>query len=441
MKRVKVCFSTFIVVLAVVLGNLPVSGEQVTAKGFETPEYYGRTVLSGFDNSNALLFVYDKIASSMDDINNIIEYGTDYKIEIDISEDGYAVTPAELKTVIDVYTRDYTGHFWLNKSWSYSYYLNDKSIKIVTKIHMYCYAGREETALAKQKYDSAADKLIAGITPDMPEFERELILHDRLADHIAYEDGDRVHDAYGALVNGKAVCDGYTKAFQYLLQRVGIQSFMVTGTGNGGKHAWNIVRIDGKYYNVDLTWDDQESDTFHAYFNLTDERIKEDHTFDTTVYRIPECNSTEANYFTHFGEKIQGFSAAELGALIRKNGNKLHIYVTGDMKAFMAEFSKKVIIGGKEVKKNYSDMIYAAGLENVFVDDFTAFLGNEVLIKIIVRGDANYDGITDIRDFIHMKSIIAGNFAKNKASDVDKSGNVSATDLAELKKMLLGIKN
>lgn len=40
-----------------------------------------------------------------------------------------------------------------------------------------------------------------------------------------------------------------------------------------------------------------------------------------------------------------------------------------------------------------------------------------------------------------MKSIIAGNFAENEASDVDRSGNVSATDLAELKKMLLGIKN
>ena len=432
MKRVKVCFSTFIVVLAVVLGNLPVSGEQVTAKGFETPEYYGRTVLSGFDNSNALLFVYDKIASSMDDINNIIEYGTDYKIEIDISEDGYAVTPAELKTVIDVYTRDYTGHFWLNKSWSYSYYLNDKSIKIVTKIHMYCYAGREETALAKQKYDSAADKLIAGITPDMPEFERDLILHDRLADHIAYEDGDRVHDAYGALVNGKAVCDGYTKAFQYLLQRVGIQSFMVTGTGNGGKHAWNIVRIDGKYYNVDLTWDDQESDIIYTYFNITDEEIKSlSHILDKESEGFaPVCTSTDANYFAVYGGKTNAFSADEIGEIIKRNGTRFHIYVTGNVNEFSDSFFNNLSAVGTE--SNLNDNI--AGAESRLYD-------REFIITIIVCGDANCDGVIDIRDFIHMKSIIAGNFAKNKASDVDKSGNVSATDLAELKKMLLGIKN
>lgn len=433
MKRVKVCFSTFIVVLAVVLGNLPVSGEQVTAKGFETPEYYGRTVLSGFDNSNALLFVYDKIASSMDDINNIIEYGTDYKIEIDISEDGYAVTPAELKTVIDVYTRDYTGHFWFNKSWSYSYYLNDKSIKIVTKIHMYCYAGREETALAKQKYDSAADKLIAGITPDMPEFERELILHDRLAKKVVYDlNAPYAHNAYGALVNGKAVCDGYTKAFQYLLQKVGIQSFMATGIGNGGKHAWNIVRIDGKYYNVDLTWDDQKSDIIYTYFNITDEEIKSlSHILDKESEGFaPVCTSTDANYFAVYGGKTNAFSADEIGEIIKRNGTRFHIYVTGNVNEFSDSFFNNLSAVGTE--SNLNDNI--AGAESRLYD-------REFIITIIVCGDANRDGVIDIRDFIHMKSIIAGNFAENKASDVDKSGNVSATDLAELKKMLLGIKN
>lgn len=432
MKRVKVCFSTFIVVLAVVLGNLPVSGEQVTAKGFETPEYYGRTVLSGFDNSNALLFVYDKIASSMDDINNIIEDGADCKIEIDVSDGGYEVTPAEVETVIDLYARDYTGHFWFNKSWNYSYYLNDKSIEIVTKIYMYCYAGREETALAKQKYDSAADKLIAGITPKMPEFERELILHDRLAGHIAYEDGDRVHDAYGALINGKAVCEGYTKAFQYLLQKVGIQSFMATGTGNGGKHAWNIVRIDGKYYNVDLTWDDQESDTFHAYFNLTDERIKEDHIFDTTVYKMPECISTDANYFAVYGGIFNEFSADDLGALIKTNGKKLHIYITGNMKEFKKDF-----------EKNSVNMLTAAGINSVAECVYSP-LGREWIITVILPGDANCDGVIDIRDIINMKISLSEGISDINQYwylDLNADNKINSADLAQLRKMLLGIKN
>lgn len=429
MKKIKIYFAALIAVFAVTMGALPVAAEQNTANGFNMPEYYVETALENELGKEKYFKAYNAIKSGVENFESEIRLGTE-------------VDENEIRMIFNSYRSDHPEHFWLNPvtlSPGRYVYADGTCESFITPEYFFT---KENLPAETEKINAAADELLKGITPSMPEFERERLLHDRLAKSITYDLNEKyAHTAYGALVNGRAVCDGYTQAFQYLLQRVGIQSFMVTGTGKGGNHAWNIVRIDGMYYNVDLTWDDQESDTFHAYFNLTDERIKEDHTFDTTVYRIPECNSTEANYFTHFGEKIQGFSAAELGALIRKNGNKLHIYVTGDMKAFMAEFSKKVIIGGKEVKKNYSDMIYAAGLENVFVDDFTAFLGNEVLIKIIVRGDANYDGIIDIRDFIHMKSIIAGNFAENKASDVDKRGNVSATDLAELKKMLLGIKN
>lgn len=429
MKKIKIYFAALIAVFAVTMGALPVAAEQNTANGFNMPEYYVETALENELGKEKYFKAYNAIKSGVENFESEIRLGT-------------GIDENELRMIFNSYRSDHPEHFWLNpvntlfKTCTYN---GGTSEYFIAPEYFFT---KENLPAETEKINAAADELLKGITPSMPEFERERLLHDRLAKSITYDLNEKyAHTAYGALVNGRAVCDGYTQAFQYLLQRVGIQSFMVTGAGNGGNHAWNIVRIDGRYYNVDLTWDDQESDTFHAYFNLTDERIKEDHTFDTTVYRIPECNSTDANYFTHFGEKIQEFSVAELGRLIRKNGNKLHIYVTGDMKAFMAEFSRKVIIGGKEVNKNYSDMIYAAGLENVFVDDFTAFLGNEVLIKIIVRGDANYDGITDIRDFIHMKSIIAGNFAENKASDVDKSGSVSATDLAELKKMLLGIKN
>lgn len=239
------------------------------------------------------------------------------------------------------------------------------------------------------------------------------------------------HNAYGALVDGKAVCDGYTKAFQYLLQRVGIQSFMVTGIGNGVKHAWNIVRIDGKYYNVDLTWDDQKSDIIYTYFNITDEEIKSlSHILDKESEGFaPVCTSTDANYFAVYGGIFNEFSADDLGALIKTNGKKLHIYITGDMKEFQNNF-----------KKHFRNMLTAAGI-NGAAECVYSPLGREWIITVILPGDANYDGVIDIRDFIHMKSIIAGNFAENKASDVDKSGNVSATDLAELKKMLLGIKN
>ena len=441
MKRVKVCFSTFIVVLAVVLGNLPVSGEQVTAKGFEIPEYYGKSVLAGLDNSATYLGVYDIIVKNMSDTDKIVPCTANI-----INEDGEKITVDTFKINIDfgetkvryetvekvmaAYNRDYFEQFWFKSELGHATYCY--SNKIVVKMEIYCSMSSEEVISAKQRFNSATDELLKGITIDMPEFEREKIIHDRLAKKVVYDlNAPYAHNAYGALVDGKAVCDGYTKAFQYLLQKVGIQSFMATGTGNGGKHAWNIVRIDGKYYNVDLTWDDQKSDIIYTYFNITDEEIKSlSHILDKESEDFaPVCTSTVANYFAVYGGIFNDFSADDLGALIKTNGKKLHIYITGDMEEFQKDF-----------EKNFVNMLTAAGINGVAECVYSP-LGREWIITVILPGDANYDGVIDIRDFIHMKSIIAGNFAENKASDVDKSGNVSATDLAELKKMLLGIKN
>lgn len=416
MKKIKIYFAALIAVFAVTMGALPVAAEQNTANGFNMPEYYVETALENELGKEKYFTAYNAIKSGVENFESKIRLGTE-------------VDKNEIWMIFNSYRSDHPEHFWLNPvTFSLgTLYADGASESFIVPKYFFT---KEQMSAETEKINAAADELLKGITPSMPEFEREMLLHDRLAKSITYDLNEKyAHTAYGALVNGRAVCDGYTQAFQYLLQRVGIQSFMVTGAGKGSNHAWNIVRIDGMYYNVDLTWDDQESETFHAYFNLTDERIKEDHTFDTTVYRIPECNSTDANYFTHFGEKIQEFSADDLGALIKTNGKKLHIYITGDMEEFQKDF-----------EKNFVNMLTAAGINGVAECVYSP-LGREWIITVILPGDANYDGIIDIRDFIHMKSIIAGNFAENKASDVDKSGNVSATDLAELKKMLLGIKN
>ena len=267
----------------------------------------------------------------------------------------------------------------------------------------------------------------------MPEFEREMLLHDRLAKSITYDLNEKyAHTAYGALVNGRAVCDGYTQAFQYLLQSVGIQSFMVTGTGKGGNHAWNIVRIDGRYYNVDLTWDDQERDTFYAYFNITDERIKEDHAFDTTVYRIPECNSTDANYFAVYGGIFNEFSADDLGALIKTDGKKLHIYITGNMEEFQ-----------NNLKKHFRNMLAAAGINGTAGYAYYP-LGREMIITVILPGDANCDGVIDIRDIVNMKIWLSEEITDINQCwylDLNADNKINSADLIQLRKMLLEIEN
>ena len=419
MKKIKIYFAALIAVFAVTMGALPVAAEQNTANGFNMPEYYVETALENEIGKEKYFKAYNAIKSGVENFESKIRLGTE-------------VDENEIWMIFNSYRSDHPEHFWLNPV-TLPFGTLDADGAIESFIVPEYFFTKEQMSAETEKINAAADELLKGITPSMPEFERERLLHDRLAKSITYDLNEKyAHTAYGALVNGRAVCDGYTQAFQYLLQRVGIQSFMVTGTGKGGNHAWNIVRIDGRYYNVDLTWDDQERDTFYAYFNLTDERIKDDHTFDTTVYRIPECNSTDANYFAVYGGIFNEFSADDLGALIKTNGKKLHIYITGNMKEFQDNF-----------KKHFRNMLAAAGINGTAGYAYSP-LGREWIITVILPGDANCDGVIDIRDIINMKiSLSEGIEDINKYwyLNLNADNKINSADLAQLRKMLLGIKN
>lgn len=415
---------------AISAAALPVFANQPAAPVFVSPSFYGREALSALNNGERLASAYDKITAGMGNTENIYEdpsSGTpNYKISTDIADE--KLSKAELETVLDAYRRDHPEHFWYNaEHGSMFWILGDRIITV----ELYCYMSAADSADAKKKFDAAAEELLRGITPDMPEFDREKLLHDRLAKKITYDLNEAyMHSAYGALVNGRAVCDGYTESLQYLLGRVGIQAFTVLGmgtdiSGNTEPHAWNIVRIDGKYYNVDLTWDDQGSNILYAYFNLTDARMTEDHAPEETKYAMPVCDSEEAGYFTVFGGKTEGFSAEELGGLIRNNGTRLHVYVTGDTAAF-----------SNDLRNNFFKMTSAAGLGISAVSGKWYSLGREFLIIVIVRGDANGDGITDIRDYVSMKEC-ALTAKYDEAADINADRSVNASDLTELRKRLL----
>lgn len=89
-------------------------------------------------------------------------------------------------------------------------------------------------------------------------------IHDVICDKVEYDkaDGsDSRRTAYDALVNGKAVCQGYSNALYRLLLEAGVDNRIIYGkaTESSGievAHTWNIVKLDGKYYYVDITWDD-----------------------------------------------------------------------------------------------------------------------------------------------------------------------------------------
>ncbi|MBE5774130.1 MAG: hypothetical protein E7337_09380 [Clostridiales bacterium] len=143
----------------------------------------------------------------------------------------------------------------------------------------------------------------AFIEPGMTEHEKALTLHNWVCSTVEYDydylDTDIPASEHGvggeaALLDGFAVCQGFAESYQWLLQEAGMTALVTIG----GNHAWNIVKIDGDWYQIDPTWD-ENINTFD-YFCLTDRAMRFDHT--QANRRNITCNSWEYNYEYRSGQ-------------------------------------------------------------------------------------------------------------------------------------------
>ena len=133
------------------------------------------------------------------------------------------------------------------------------------------------------------------------EYDKALWLHDWLLDNCEYDYSYNYCGSEGALARGKGTCEAYHRAYTMLLNRVGIANGRVEGNG----HVWTAVRMDGNWYQVDVTWDDNgySNHTYenYLYFGLDDTimtMVHSDHTPDSNYL----CNSLENNYLIRSGE-------------------------------------------------------------------------------------------------------------------------------------------
>ncbi len=332
------------------------------ADAFSEPEYFGRAALSTLENAQALVFAYDQISAG-------IEKSAE---SINVYDGVHPITKDEIICVFNAYRYDRTEHFWLGNT----YTISSTVTSVVSLRPSYIMSGDELNA-AQSEFDAAVSELLLLVDGQMSEFERELVLHDALAERIVYTlDAPNAHNAYGALVEGEAVCEGYAEALAYLLFKSGIQSFIATGsslnpsTGEPEGHAWNIVRIDGEYYHTDLTWNDQGENLFHAYFNVTDARISEDHNLDSALYALPECNSSSANYFSVKEGALSSYDAQIIGKFLGENALKAHVYINGDVAEFINWY-----------QDNIRSIASSAGITSSFSYGY-ARLGRELILSL-----------------------------------------------------------
>ena len=136
-------------------------------------------------------------------------------------------------------------------------------------------------------------------TPSMSQKEKVKALHDYLVLNTMYDfaaEGKLTtssHFAQQILFEGYGVCDGYSEAFKILMNGAGIECNIVYGDTPYGLHAWNQVKIDGVWYNMDVTWDDPDDGEkiSYDYFCISDEKFLEDHTPDKKS-KLERCPRT-----------------------------------------------------------------------------------------------------------------------------------------------------
>ncbi|MDR7000097.1 DUF5050 domain-containing protein [Neobacillus niacini] len=162
-------------------------------------------------------------------------------------------------------------------------------------------------AMQKKMNNNAKSVIQKVIKKGMTDYQKVMVLHDYMADYITYDKENYQRNtipeysftAYGALVKKIAVCDGYAQAMNYLLKMAGIESHRVVGRGyqdgSSEAHAWNLVKVSGTYYYMDLTWDDHDisgrADTSYKYFLVTQQELSLDHGWDITG--LPKAVSTK----------------------------------------------------------------------------------------------------------------------------------------------------
>ena len=164
------------------------------------------------------------------------------------------------------------------------YYSRDTGLAVAIGLE-YCTA--QDVAAMQVKLDQLVDQANTLCQTDL---EKVFYVHEWLVQNIAYDrehlsdDVQDDHNLRGALLDGTAVCDGYAKTYALTLRKLGITGVLVTSKDIG--HAWNMVELDGNWYQVDCTWDDpvdgsdQLGYCMHKHLLCTTEEMNTNHSDD-----------------------------------------------------------------------------------------------------------------------------------------------------------------
>lgn len=217
-------------------------------------------------------------------------------------QDSFLVPKLSGKELSDIYflIRMDCPEIFYSVTFSYRYYADSTAVELVPQ---YLFS-KDKIKEHRQAMESRVKKLARQVA-DLDEKGKELFIHDFIVENVKYDKLKKAysHEIIGALGNGVAVCEGIAKAVKILCDELKIWCIVALSEANPYKgikyrHAWNVIRINGQYYHLDVTFDNtlsKEDVVRYDYVNLSDKQIFRDH--EPTIWKVPACSDGDHFYY------------------------------------------------------------------------------------------------------------------------------------------------
>lgn len=237
-----------------------------------------------------------------------------------------------LEQVYEYVMTDHPEIFYVS-GYNYRNYTVNGTVTKITFTGQYTYSP-EEVASRKAKINDAVSRALADAPGSDDDYYKIKYVYDYIIRNTDYDAGaEDNQNICSVFINGRSVCNGYAKAAQYLLNRLGVKCTFVWGNvttrnGHSSRHAWNLVECNGAYYYMDTTWGDASYQTSNGetadrskypevnydYLNVTTSEIQVSHSFSETV-PLPVCNSLKDNYYVREDEYFTSADLSLVGEL------------------------------------------------------------------------------------------------------------------------------
>ncbi len=239
---------------------------------------------------------FDSFTSAELQCASAIEEGLDsYSDSIDVSK--YKLTSSQVQDVFFYVSLQRVDMFYVNMSHFGCVYASDGT---VSKVFPKYIISESEYDTAKASLDNAIDSVMSGVNDSWSTVEKALYIHDYIATHCTYYADDEVSGKtiYSVLVEGNAVCVGYSFTFKYLMDMLDVQTICVCDDS----HMWNMIEYNGNWYHIDVTWDDPTPDyenvANHYFFMVSDSFIESyDSSHDEWSYGEKASDTSFDKYF------------------------------------------------------------------------------------------------------------------------------------------------